>query len=94
MGPTTNKFIVNDRQQILNVVGAYMETIYATKIIDGQNQTHKKVGEYFNRFLEEKSLFDNNPTHIIKFTDTVDSNNMIDSHDTDFFLTREEILFI
>lgn len=92
--PNSNKFIIKEKSQILNVIGAYMETIYASKAIDSENKIHRDVSKGFNRFLEEKSRFDSNPTQIINFSDRFVANEINESTENEYFITRDEITYI
>lgn len=90
----TNKFIIREKSQILNIVGAFMETIYAPKVIDEGNEIHRDVSEGFNRFLEEKSRFDSNPTQITNFSERFIANDINESPENEYFITRDEISYI
>lgn len=87
---TANKYIIRDKVHILDTVGVYLESIYADKDIDMENTVHREVKDSFTRFLEEKSTFDNNPTHDINNIDS-DRENIMNS---DYLITDNEITYI
>ncbi|XP_075157734.1 uncharacterized protein LOC142231001 [Haematobia irritans] len=58
--PDSNKYILRKEEDICDVIGAYMESIYSSKNIDDSNITHIAVSEFFSSFSEQKMNYENN----------------------------------
>lgn len=90
----TEKFLIKDKIQILDVVGAYLETVYASKDIDRNNSLHHEINNGFTRFLQEKSWFDEHPTQLVNFSVTSRANDIPNSVEFEDFISQEEIRYI
>lgn len=69
-----NNYIVDDKVNMLDTIGAFLESVHAHKQIDEENIVHTQVSETFERFLETK--FESNKTTVTNFSDTKLSDNL------------------
>lgn len=91
---SSNKYVLRNDESILNVVGAYLESIYSSKNIDNSNRIHTEVTDSFNSFLEEKVRHDSSQTRITDFNENRKSNDLDDSMTENYFITRDNIMYI
>lgn len=49
-----NKYIVEDKVQVLDVIGAFLESVCSYKEIDNNNQNHLNVENSFSNFITRK----------------------------------------
>lgn len=89
-----NNFVIQEQEQMLDTIGAYLESVHSHKEINHDNIIHDKVIEYFNWFLEIKNLFENNQNTLTNFCESMLSDNIDENQSNNFFVTRSNIIYI
>lgn len=89
-----NNYIVDDQVNMLDTIGAFLESVHAHKQIDEGNIVHTQVSETFNRFLETKLIFESNNTTLTNFCDVKLSDNLEETQSCNFFITKKNISYI
>lgn len=89
-----NKYIIRDKENILNVTGSYLESVYAIKDIDLNNNSHVQVNDYFPLFLESKNRYVSSQSTLIQFNECTKANELSVSIANDYFIIRDDLLYI
>ena len=92
--PSTNKFIIKDQKQILNVIGSYFEEVHSKKNINTNNFNHRHVVECFEEFSSRKASYESNNTTLINFSDNALANELDIATTSEYFVVQSELISI
>lgn len=87
-------FIIKDNDDIVNVIGSYLESIHSVKSVDYNNDVQTHVTFAFNEFLDAKNAYEGDDMRITTFTEAKNANALTEEQANDIFVTRENILGI
>lgn len=89
-----NSFVVRDHEQILNLIGASIESVHAYKELDYGNMLHVKVDNCFSRFLNEKIEYECNQSTITTFSENNKADEINESLAQDIFIDKNTLIYI
>ncbi|XP_065371389.1 probable serine/threonine-protein kinase DDB_G0282963 [Calliphora vicina] len=85
----SNKFIVKDDEQKLNIIGIFLEKIHSYKEIDEGNSLQVEIDNCFSRFLENKTEYEYNKSTLTTFSFHKKSNEL----NEDFFTSKDILIY-
>lgn len=88
------EYKVDDQDQILNVIGSYLESIHSYKVVDQNNNLQLDINESFSGFLCTKSEYEDNHSTITLFSNNKKSNELNDIEADDYFVTLDSLTYI
>lgn len=89
-----DNLVVRDKEEMLDAIGAFLESIHAYTEFDENNNNQKLVYESFQNFLHEKALFEDNQTTYIKFSKDLHADKLSEEQAGEFFITTEKLCYI
>ncbi|KAI8122644.1 putative RNA-directed DNA polymerase from transposon BS [Lucilia cuprina] len=67
---------IHDEVQMLDTIGAYIESVHSLKTIDNDNYQHVQVPNFFNIFNEIRNNFEYNQVTLTSFSDNKKSDQL------------------
>lgn len=89
-----NDFIIKDDNQILNVIGSYIESVHSFKESDPDNAIQTTVDDFFSSFLQMKTDYENNQSTLTTFNSAKKANEIDESNADHYLTTRDSIFYI
>lgn len=89
-----NMFLVKNSDEILNIMGTYLESIHSPKENDINNSNHRLVETGFNRFFAEKNLLETNKFTKTTFSHSKLANCLSEEETEEYLVTVEDLKYI
>ena len=89
-----DNYIISNKRDILNTIGAYMQDVHSVKITNEHNNIHREVNTFFDIFNETKAQFEGHLNSITVFNDINPSDAIEDNLNKDVFINIDDLLLI
>lgn len=88
------EYKVEDQDQILNVIGSYLEKVHSFKEIDPNNSLQIAVNDCFSDFVQTKFDYEAGHRTITIFSGNKKANKLDDIEAGEFFVTLDKLIYI
>lgn len=88
-----NEYKVEKSDQVINLIGSYLELVHSKKDIDPNNHLYLKVNDSFNGLLRLKADHEENHLTITNFSCQKRANDLTDSQTDNYFITLDLLCY-